>query len=253
MPLLPASIPLWGYLAAGAAAFVVGKAATAGAGTADDQAAAAAPGPVGNDDPYAADSGVWDAYSGENVSGVTQLGGQFGYLPGIGPTGDYSGLQDFLDGYYGNTGTGGDDGAGTGGTGGSSGGTTGGGTTGGGTAPPPAPAPTSLTVVRPAGPAPDGAVGWVFVRSGRGAVYDARSTWKVGTYPVPLDSNTARAMSVTASRWISGNRSGKLPNGSSISVRRISGAGSASWSDAFMSSGWGTVYPASTSSAKVTV
>jgi len=82
VPLIPAALPLWAYLATGAAAFVVARAAQAGAGTAPSDAEAPPP------DAKNADS-LWQSFGGgASDPGWGQITGPGGILPPNLPPGD---------------------------------------------------------------------------------------------------------------------------------------------------------------------
>lgn len=145
MALLPAALPLWAYLAAGAGAFAAAKVASGSA----VGAGPAAPG--GTTPPAAPDAGAGDLWSSWGDQG-TQFGGggSIGFLPGVGMpgTGDELGGQPVAPPPV---------------------------------APPPPPAaPTGPR--QPSGPRPSEAVGWVGVTGV--AMYPKSGSWTAYPGPV---------------------------------------------------------------------
>lgn len=108
MGLVPSSLPLWAYLAAGGGAFVVARAATAGAGTdaGSGPASSGAPDPaaaLANAQTAGSGPSLWDAFGGGGTNPINGLqGGQFGY-PVAGGSSDPAGGGDSGGGDSGGT------------------------------------------------------------------------------------------------------------------------------------------------------
>lgn len=96
----------------------------------------------------------------------------------------------------------------------------------------PAPSSTTIKVARPAGTKPAEAVGWVYIITGQPIVYDAKSSWKPGTYPAPVETNEPRKVINSIALWVSSERTIKRPNGSTTQARRV--GTSSSWRNDFV-------------------
>lgn len=204
MALVPSSLPLWAYVAAGGAAFVVAKAATAGAGTGPASSSSDAnPDEVAAQQTGGAGSSLWDAFGGGG--GWPGLGGfgtgQFGLGGGADSNPPYD------------AGAGGDSG------GSSSGGDTGGtGSTGGGaTTPPPAPAPPKQLYVSVAG----GTNLSFFTSSG--ACYKAAGSQKISAgFSQPAQDLGVKTKctggSVHLYRILAGNLTGRIVPGDDVAT-----------------------------------
>lgn len=224
MPLLPARLPLWAYVAAGGAAFAATRlmhASDPGAGPADPNAAAS------STTPDAGTSDLWGSFADQ--TGAFGGTGQIGYLPQVTIPGETT-VSDQLGGQT----------------------ITPGRTTIPGRAVTPSapatPTPTTTTVSRPTATPPSNAAGWVYLKAGQVLAYDPAGSWN-GKYPVNV--KTGRAIGSAGARWVGSPQTAILPNGAKVTVRRVTNVGSSTWLNAWITSSGYAVNSPGTATAKV--